>query len=38
MENIYILVVVIILLEVFDVQWQKADSMMGMLLRFLNSY
>ncbi|MEA3372271.1 MAG: hypothetical protein U9Q62_01150 [Campylobacterota bacterium] len=38
MENLYTLVIVIIMLEVFEVQWQKADSMMGMLLRMHKRY
>ena len=31
MENIYLIILIYILLELFEVQWQKADTMMGVL-------
>ena len=31
MENIYLLILIYIVLELFEVQWQKADTMMGVL-------
>ena len=33
MESLYSLLIVYIVLELFETQWQKADSLMGMLLR-----
>lgn len=38
MEDLFTLLLLIILLEIFEVQWQKADSMMGMLLRMHKRY
>jgi len=38
MNSLYIIFILYILLELFEVQWQKADSMMGMLLRMNNYY
>jgi len=31
MENIYLIILIYILLELFEVQWQKSDTMMGVL-------
>ena len=31
MENIYLLIIIYIALELFEVQWQKSDTMMGVL-------
>ena len=31
MENIYIIILLYIALELFEVQWQKADTLMGVL-------
>jgi len=38
MESIYTWIVVYILLELYEVQWQKADTLMGMLLRMYQRY
>ncbi len=38
MESLYTLLLVSILLELFEVQWQKADTLMGMLLRMYQRY
>lgn len=38
MQTLYTLIIVYILLELFELQWQKADTMMGMLLRMNNYY
>ena len=38
MNDIYTLTLIYILLELFETQWQKADTMMGMLLRMYERY
>ena len=38
MQTLYTLIIVYILLELFELQWQKAENMMGMLLRMHNYY
>lgn len=38
METLISLIFVYVLLELFEIQWQKADSMMGMLLRMHRRY
>ena len=38
MESIYTWIVVYILLELYEVQWQKADTLMGMLLKMYQRY
>jgi len=38
MESLYTWLVVYILLELYEVQWQKADTLMGMLLRMYQYY
>ena len=38
MESLYALLIVYIVLELFETQWQKADSLMGMLLRMHTHY
>ncbi len=38
MNDIYILTLIYIFLELFETQWQKADTMMGMLLNMYEKY
>ncbi len=38
MDTLISIVIVYILLELFEAQWQKADSLMGMLLRMHRRY
>ena len=38
METVYTIMTVYIVLELFEAQWQKADSLMGMLLRMYHHY
>ena len=38
MENIYLIIIVYIALELFEVQWQKADTLMGVLGRLYRYY
>ena len=37
-DTLYLLVLFYIALELFELQWQKADSIMGMLLRMHQKY
>ncbi len=38
MNDIYTLILIYILLELFETQWQKADTLMGMLLNMYQQY
>ena len=38
MENIYILLIVYIALELFEIQWQKADNLIGILSKLYRYY
>jgi len=38
MESLYTVILVYILLELYEVHWQKADTLMGMLLRMYQRY
>jgi hypothetical protein len=38
LDTVWSLVLVMALLEIFEVQWQKAESLMGMLLRMHKRY
>ena len=38
METIYTIMTAYIVLELFEAHWQKADSLMGMLLRMYHHY
>ena len=38
MENIYLVIIIYIALELFEVQWQKADTLMGVLGRLYRYY
>jgi len=38
MNDIYTLTLIYIMLELFETQWQKADTMMGMLRRMYERY
>ena len=37
-ENIFIYILIYIVLEVYEVQWQKAQTIMGMLARMYEQY
>ncbi len=38
MENIYVLVIIYIALELFEIQWQKAKNLIGILSRLYRYY
>lgn len=38
MHTLYAIVIVYVLLELFEIQWQKADTMMKMMLRLYRRY
>ncbi len=38
MENIYIIIIVYIALELFEIQWQKADNLIGVLGKLYHYY
>ncbi len=38
MENIYLLVIIYIALELFEIQWQKAKNLIGILSRLYRFY
>ncbi|MGB5965331.1 MAG: hypothetical protein WBG65_07325, partial [Sulfurimonadaceae bacterium] len=38
MENIYLLLIVYIALELFEIQWQKADTLIGILAKLYRYY
>ncbi len=37
-ENIFIYIIIYVVLEVYEVQWQKAQTIMGMLARMYEQY
>ncbi len=38
MENIYIVLIIYIALELFEIQWQKADNLIGILAKLYRYY